>query len=388
MNAQRTTGKSQDKKYGDSDSDYESGAGSDSEDDFIQKDSEAKVHTSRLARQGGVGGNQMKVTARNLRVREDTAKYLRNLDVKSAFYDPKSRSMRDNPNPEVDPNELQFAGDNFARISGDAIELAKTQVFAWDVTKKTGGDSVDGDEGDSSLIHPQANPSQAQLMRNKFTDKSLDLKTKQKRAILEKYGGAEHLDGESGLGSVTKVSEIQKGRRIQENRSIRFGVVEQEEYYSRDGRSIKDNVNTKAMMKLRSKYEEDVFTHAHTKIWGSYFHRGAFRWGYADDHSLMKNSYCTGVNGRLANDEANEFKYGTGVRGSVALAHARALLKAPPQENHITALPGTTNVCVNGEVNQVVNFDEDKLNAALRKADEENERQKKRKLNSVVTCAD
>lgn len=36
---------------------------------------------------------------RNLRIREDTAKYLLNLDVKSAYYDPKSRSMRDNPLP-------------------------------------------------------------------------------------------------------------------------------------------------------------------------------------------------------------------------------------------------------------------------------------------------
>lgn len=37
---------------------------------------------------------------RNLRIREDTAKYLRNLDPNSAYYDPKTRSMRDNPNPK------------------------------------------------------------------------------------------------------------------------------------------------------------------------------------------------------------------------------------------------------------------------------------------------
>ena len=29
-----------------------------------------------------------KTTVRNLRIREDTAKYLRNLDVNSAYYDP------------------------------------------------------------------------------------------------------------------------------------------------------------------------------------------------------------------------------------------------------------------------------------------------------------
>jgi pre-mRNA-processing factor SLU7 len=38
-----------------------------------------------------------RITVRNLRIREDTAKYLLNLDPESAHYDPKTRSMRDNP---------------------------------------------------------------------------------------------------------------------------------------------------------------------------------------------------------------------------------------------------------------------------------------------------
>lgn len=42
---------------------------------------------------------------RNLRIREDTAKYLLNLDVNSAHYDPKTRSMREDPLPDSDPNE-------------------------------------------------------------------------------------------------------------------------------------------------------------------------------------------------------------------------------------------------------------------------------------------
>lgn len=42
--------------------------------------------------------SKQRITVRNLRIREDTAKYLRNLDPNSAYYDPKTRSMRDNPN--------------------------------------------------------------------------------------------------------------------------------------------------------------------------------------------------------------------------------------------------------------------------------------------------
>lgn len=44
--------------------------------------------------------SKQRITVRNLRIREDTAKYLRNLDPNSAYYDPKTRSMRENPNPE------------------------------------------------------------------------------------------------------------------------------------------------------------------------------------------------------------------------------------------------------------------------------------------------
>jgi pre-mRNA-processing factor SLU7 len=57
----------------------------------------------------------MKETVRNLRIREDVAKYLRNLDPNSAYYDPKTRSMRENPLPHLNPDELQYAGDNLLR---------------------------------------------------------------------------------------------------------------------------------------------------------------------------------------------------------------------------------------------------------------------------------
>jgi Pre-mRNA splicing Prp18-interacting factor len=47
--------------------------------------------------------------SRNLRIREDTAKYLLNLDVNSAYYDPKTRSMREDPLPDMDPNEKFYS---------------------------------------------------------------------------------------------------------------------------------------------------------------------------------------------------------------------------------------------------------------------------------------
>lgn len=47
-----------------------------------------------------------RITVRNLRIREDTAKYLMNLDPESAYYDPKTRSMRDAPIKNVAPEDV------------------------------------------------------------------------------------------------------------------------------------------------------------------------------------------------------------------------------------------------------------------------------------------
>lgn len=103
----------------------------------------------------------MRVTVRNLRLREDTPKYLRNLALDSAFYDPKSRSMRLNPLPDANPEDLVFAviiinlqsllyqfflknlllssqGDNFVRHTGDALKLATNQVLCWEMQDRVG----------------------------------------------------------------------------------------------------------------------------------------------------------------------------------------------------------------------------------------------------------
>jgi pre-mRNA-processing factor SLU7 len=48
-----------------------------------------------------------RITVRNLRIREDTAKYLINLDPSSAYYDPKTRSMRDAPLKSIAPEDVR-----------------------------------------------------------------------------------------------------------------------------------------------------------------------------------------------------------------------------------------------------------------------------------------
>lgn len=200
-----------------------------------------------------------KNTVRDLRIREDIAKYLRNLDPNSAFYDPKSRSMRDNPykNDPQKAEESTFVGDNFVRLTGDAQKFYEMQKFAWDAFEA-------GNES-----HLQAVPSQAESAFKQVKTQGTEDKKKQMEALLEQYGGKEHL--------TAPPKDV---------------VAQTEQYfeYGPDGKVIKGDEPERI---VRSKWEEDVFLNNHTKVWGSYWHDG--QWGFACCHQFVKNSYCTGL---------------------------------------------------------------------------------------------
>ena len=101
-------------------------------------------------------GRQQSTATRNLRIREDTAKYLLNLDLDSAKYDPKTRSMVD-VGAQIDQAAAFVAEDNFLRASGDAAEFEKAQRYAWETQER----------GDKNKIHIQANPTSGEYTRRK-----------------------------------------------------------------------------------------------------------------------------------------------------------------------------------------------------------------------------
>ena len=370
----------------DSDSDYDSDGGEDDDFDdeeadereFIQRDSDARDFQKRIARQGGVGGAQMKTTVRNLRIREDTAKYLRNLDPNSAFYDPKTRSMRDNPLPSENPEELPFAGDNFQRISGDAVELAKTTVFAWEASARSDGDV---------LVDSIATPSQVEFSRRQFEAKKAKLEHDRVQGVLDKYGtgGAEALDAGH------------------EQRRLALAASEGYVEYARDGRVVRGAAKAVA----KSKYAEDVMINNHTAIWGSWFDRRSFKWGFGDDHSTTKNSYSTGTAGRAANDAAAAgiTAVEAGGVGSDAAPPERPMLEAKTAEGRAEAAAlreqasGGTGVSASrsalyGEPSADLQLDPEKLREAMakeRKFQKDKVRheaeadEKKRKYNSFAS---
>ncbi|XP_030750225.1 pre-mRNA-splicing factor Slu7-like [Sitophilus oryzae] len=206
--------------------------------------------------------SKQRITVRNLRIREDTAKYLRNLDPNSAYYDPKTRSMRENPNPGKDDT---YKGENFVRFSGATKSHATAQLFAWEAYEK----GVD--------VHLLAEPTKLELLQKEYEKKKEQFKTKVQSNILEKYGGEEHLEAPPKTLLLAQTE----------------GYVE----YSRSGKIMKGQEKEE----IRSKYEEDIYINNHTSVWGSYWKSG--QWSYKCCHSFIKNSYCLGESGKSSNND-------------------------------------------------------------------------------------
>ena len=232
---------------------------------FESSDSEAEEE-DKYAEHAGVSGQKFdpktRVTVRNLRLREDTAKYLINLDPDSAYYDPKTRSMREDPNlgKVSSTATTAFRGDNFVRWTGDAKRMQDIERFAWDTSEKVA----------SADLVMQANPTLMELQHKKQKVSKETEISQERQSLLEKYGGAEHLVTDPALPK-----EL-----------LLHGQSETYVEYSREGKVIVGNEKPVA----KSKYPEDVFINNHTSVWGSYWKDGA--WGYHCCHSFMKNSYC------------------------------------------------------------------------------------------------
>ncbi|KAH0367735.1 hypothetical protein KCU65_g4445, partial [Aureobasidium melanogenum] len=208
-------------------------------------------------------GRKQPNSSRNLRLREDTAGYLKNLDLESAKYDPKTRTLIDDAEGE------------FQRASGDAAEFARAQRYAWETAETSG----------SNNVHLQANPTAGEHLRKKEAQEAAERKEAHRKALLEKYGGQEHL-----------APDPLKHASITENEVF----VE----YDERGR-----IKGLPEKKEKSMYAEDVLLNNHTSVFGSWWKN--FTWGYACCHSTIKNSYCVGEAGKLASSNAEKLSSGS-----------------------------------------------------------------------------
>jgi pre-mRNA-processing factor SLU7 len=238
-----------------------------------EDDENALEEDIRYAEESDMGRQQSTAT-RNLRIREDTAKYLLNLDLDSAKYDPKTRRMVD-MGAQDDQASALVAEENFVRASGDAAEFEKAQKYAWDSQEKG-----------MAQIHLQANPTSGEVLRKKEKEEGDAKRQAHRKALLEKYGGSEHLQP-------TPLRDTM--------------VVENERFVEYDESGAIKGAPKNA---TKSKYPEDVLPNNHTSVFGSWWYE--FKWGYACCYSTVKNSYCTGEDGKKAFEEEGNMLMLTG----------------------------------------------------------------------------
>ncbi|THV49521.1 hypothetical protein BGAL_0191g00180 [Botrytis galanthina] len=240
--------------------------------DGEEADEDGDDDGAKYAEESDMGRHQSTST-RQLRIREDTAKYLLNLDLDSAKYDPKTRSMVDS-GATADTAAALVAEEGFLKASGDAAEFEKAQKYAWESQEKAG----------DTKQHLQANPTSGEYYRRKEKEEAEAKRQAHKKMLLEKYGG----------DSNPMAAKLRDA-----------AVMESEKYVEYDETG---GIKGAPKASAKSKYPEDIYPNNHTSVWGSWWSN--FKWGYSCCHSLVKNSYCVGEAGKSAFQDAERARIG------------------------------------------------------------------------------
>ncbi|KAL2180736.1 Pre-mRNA splicing Prp18-interacting factor-domain-containing protein [Thermothelomyces heterothallicus CBS 202.75] len=172
-----------------------------------------------------------KTVKQSMRIREDTAKYLLNLDSDSAKYNPKKRALVDG-GAIGDKSAQLFAEESFLRASGEAAEFEKAQRYAWEAQEKT---------GDTSL-HLQANPTAGALARKKESEEREAKRRKRAEMLASQYGEQPTVPD-----------------------ALKAAITESETFVEYDEAGLIKGAPRK---EAKSKYPEDVFINNHTSVWG------------------------------------------------------------------------------------------------------------------------
>ena len=236
-------------------------------------------------------GRNQPTSTRQLRLREDTAKYLLDLNPDSAHYDPKTRHMDTTAQSLKDPNAAaagsdDIASEGFTRPSApDQEAFERAQRYAWETQEST---AIPSDQ----RLHLQANPTAGAILMKKHDEEVTQKKADRKAYLASKYGD----EGATLAAAGSQQKPIQS-------------IAASERYNEYDDAGVPKGLPAAPI--ARSKYAEDVRTNNHTAVWGSWWRN--FQWGYACCHSVVKNSYCTGEDGKAAFEEEERMKRGGGL---------------------------------------------------------------------------
>ncbi|KAG5369289.1 Pre-mRNA-splicing factor SLU7 [Yarrowia sp. C11] len=200
-------------------------------------------------------------STRTLRLREDTAVYLKDLNSETV-YNPGSRTFRTAEEGYIDKDGMYVR-----HTTGEGKEMEE-------LTRIAETESALGNQ-----IHLHANPTAAAIAAKKIKEEAERAKDEEKRALEDKYGKQDHVRARPK--EYTSVVNVKKPVVVRAKNAQGIAV---------------------------SKYEEDVFPGNHTSVWGSYYDKETHKWGYACCHCLIKNGYCVGEKGKKKKEVEEEKK--------------------------------------------------------------------------------
>ncbi|KAK8790095.1 hypothetical protein WA588_000263, partial [Blastocystis sp. NMH] len=193
---------------------------------------------------------RIKTSARDMRIREDIAYYLKNLDDDST-------DRRDYSSDGIGKNAdgTQKLRADQVLDTGDMSDFRQAQLFAWEAHTK------------GVNIHLEAQPTATALLRKQAEERKQQLEAMLRKKLETRYGVSLQQ-----LASVPSVEESDV-------------YVE----YDHSGKVVKGT----PVSIPKSKYEEDVYPLNHTSVWGSWYNKEKKQWGYACCHQCLRNAYCT-----------------------------------------------------------------------------------------------
>lgn len=256
------------------------------------------------------GSSSSSGVGHSLRSREETAKYLHDLNPDSAFYEPGTRSMRENPNPQAKPGQAVYRGDAELLEGEHVAELASTQMAVWGAYES----------GHDITLH--GNPTAAEMLRKQMVERKKTVEERRRAALQQRYGGQELASRPRALEAVGVLPMHKPARRppvpapqpaaaparsaaalaapaadagvtadVSRAEALRRAIAA--------SRAASATATSGHTMPL-SRYDEDVLEGSHSAIFGSWYDAATRKWGFACCRSCARSRKCLGAAGIAA----------------------------------------------------------------------------------------
>lgn len=104
--------------------------------------------------------------------------------------------MKENPNPDKDPEKADFKGDNWVKFTGEAVDLIKMEDFMFkanEIMTKKVSEATGNKDPTPAEVNTMGVPTQISLLAKEHDERTQIRKDSNLSLLLAKYGGEKHL---------------------------------------------------------------------------------------------------------------------------------------------------------------------------------------------------